>query len=255
MPRIFNSIRQRLLKENRLTRYLVYAVGEILLVVIGILIALQVNNYREAQHSKTRETAFLHGLRSDLLLSIDELQRSIDLYQTNVRSAQVMIACFEGRHTLSPDSFSYHTISVLYRDPFHRNNSTMKELVSSGSLGLLSDDSLKNALLSMELEYDRIDSYQDHISHDYDEFLYGVFFRIGDVEQSFNTYLAMATAADRTDLRPIAPEVMSALMSDQTYKNGMSLCKINGQDIIGHLQAMELSTKKTLARIDAQLNN
>jgi hypothetical protein len=188
------------------------------------------------------------------LLSIDELQRSIDLYHTNVRSAQVMIACFEGKHTLSPDSFSYHTISVLYRDPFHRNNSTMKELVSSGSLGLLSDDSLKNALLRMELEYDRIDSYQDHISHDYDEFLYGVFFRIGDVEQSFNTYLAMATAADRSDLRPMAPEVMSALMSDQTYKNGMSLCKINGQDIIGHLQAMMGSTQEALARIDVQLN-
>jgi hypothetical protein len=44
MARIFNSIRQRLLKENRLTRYLVYAVGEILLVVIGILIALNINN-------------------------------------------------------------------------------------------------------------------------------------------------------------------------------------------------------------------
>ena len=43
MPRIFNIIRQRLLKENRLTRYLVYAVGEIVLVVIVILIALQLN--------------------------------------------------------------------------------------------------------------------------------------------------------------------------------------------------------------------
>ena len=43
MARIFNTIRQRLLKENRLTRYLVYAIGEIMLVVIGILIALQLN--------------------------------------------------------------------------------------------------------------------------------------------------------------------------------------------------------------------
>lgn len=255
MPRIFNSIRQRLLKQNRLTRYLVYAIGEIVLVVIGILIALQVNSYREAQHNRARETAFLLGLRSDLLLSIDELERSIDLYGTNIRSAQVMIDCFEGRRTLSPDSFSFHTMNVLYRDPFHRNNSTMKELVSSGSLGLLSDDSLKNALLSMELEYDRIDGYQDHIRHDYDEFLYGVFFRVGDVEQTFNTYLAMVHDADRSDLPSMSPEIMSTLLSDQTFKNGMALCKITAQDIIGHLQSMLLSSKQALSRIEAQLND
>ena len=44
MPRIFNSIRQRLLAQNRFTRYFVYAIGEILLVVIGILIAMQTNS-------------------------------------------------------------------------------------------------------------------------------------------------------------------------------------------------------------------
>jgi hypothetical protein len=106
----------------------------------------------------------------------------------------------------------------------------------------------------MELEYDRIDSFQDHIRHDYDEFLYSVFFRKGDVEHTFNTYQAMATAADRSDLSPMAPEVMSELMSDQTFKNGLSLCKINGQAIIGVLQGMALSSQQVLARIDAQLN-
>lgn len=254
MARIFNTIRQRLLKENRLTRYLVYAIGEIVLVVIGILIALQVNNYRESQHTKAREKVFLHGLRSDLRLNITELERSIDMYSTAGRSASVMIDCFERRHELSPDSFSYHTINVLYREPFHRNNSTMKELISSGNLGLLADDSLKNELLRMELGYDRIDFFQDHIRHDYEQYLYSTFFRIGDIGHTFKTYLAMVTAADRSDLRPMAPEVMSALLSDQTYKNGMSLCKINGQDIIGHLGAMMLSSKQALARIDAQLN-
>ncbi len=52
MARIFHSIRQRLLKENRLTRYMGYAIGEILLVVIGILIALQVNNWNEGRKLK-----------------------------------------------------------------------------------------------------------------------------------------------------------------------------------------------------------
>ena len=54
MPRIFNTIRQRLLKENRFTRYLVYAIGEIVLVVIGILLALQVNTWNLARQDRQK---------------------------------------------------------------------------------------------------------------------------------------------------------------------------------------------------------
>ena len=55
MARIFNTIRQRLLKENRLTRYLIYAVGEIVLVVIGILIALQLNTNKDLRKARATE--------------------------------------------------------------------------------------------------------------------------------------------------------------------------------------------------------
>ena len=47
MIKFFRNIRQNLLRENRFTRYLIYAIGEIILVVIGILIALQINNWNE----------------------------------------------------------------------------------------------------------------------------------------------------------------------------------------------------------------
>jgi len=57
-----------LLDENKIGSYFKYAIGEILLVVIGILIALQVDNYREAQLTEGKETVFLYGLRSYLLL-------------------------------------------------------------------------------------------------------------------------------------------------------------------------------------------
>ncbi|MGB5189120.1 MAG: hypothetical protein WBN54_03565, partial [Robiginitalea sp.] len=47
MLRFFRTFRQRLLTENKFSKYLLYAVGEILLVVIGILIALQINEWQE----------------------------------------------------------------------------------------------------------------------------------------------------------------------------------------------------------------
>ena len=52
MIKIFRTIRQRMLTENRFSRYFIYAIGEIVLVVVGILIALQVNNWNNAAHAE-----------------------------------------------------------------------------------------------------------------------------------------------------------------------------------------------------------
>ena len=67
MLRFFRQIRQRLLAENRFSKYLLYAVGEILLVVIGILIALQVNNWNEERKEAIQEERFLEGLHNEFL--------------------------------------------------------------------------------------------------------------------------------------------------------------------------------------------
>ena len=53
MIKFFRKIRQRLLTENKFSKYLLYAIGEIILVVIGILIALQINNANEANNPRT----------------------------------------------------------------------------------------------------------------------------------------------------------------------------------------------------------
>ncbi len=71
MLKFFRKIRQKLLKENRVSRYLVYALGEILLVVVGILIALLINNANEAHKAKQSEqVVFQNVLDTDSGISI-----------------------------------------------------------------------------------------------------------------------------------------------------------------------------------------
>jgi hypothetical protein len=66
MIKFFRKIRQKLIKENKVGNYLKYAIGEILLVVIGILIALQINNANEAHKAKQSEQVVLKNLVQDL---------------------------------------------------------------------------------------------------------------------------------------------------------------------------------------------
>jgi len=69
MIKFFRHIRQPLVIENRFSKYLLYAIGEIILVVIGILIALQINNNNEANKERIKEPHYLKNIKTDLLLN------------------------------------------------------------------------------------------------------------------------------------------------------------------------------------------
>jgi len=72
MIKLFRNIRQKLIAENRLRKYLAYAIGEIILVVIGILIAIQFNTWRLEKNNQKTEILLLKNIKSDLESDIQE---------------------------------------------------------------------------------------------------------------------------------------------------------------------------------------
>ena len=66
MIKFFRKIRQRLLTENKFSKYLLYAIGEIVLVVIGIMIALEVNNWNQTRKQLDNEVQLYSKLYNDL---------------------------------------------------------------------------------------------------------------------------------------------------------------------------------------------
>jgi uncharacterized protein (DUF2249 family) len=74
MIKFFRKIRQKLLSENNFGKYLLYALGEILLVVIGILIALEVNNWNESKKISRQEIALIENLRSEFKVNLENLE-------------------------------------------------------------------------------------------------------------------------------------------------------------------------------------
>ncbi|NRD19784.1 hypothetical protein HNV08_06960 [Winogradskyella eckloniae] len=82
MIKFFRHIRQRLLSENKFSKYLLYAIGEIVLVIIGILIALQINNKNEQRKSENKIVSILKEVQHDLGLDIQKSDELIAYYKT-----------------------------------------------------------------------------------------------------------------------------------------------------------------------------
>ena len=86
MIKFFRKIRQQLVTENKFSRYLLYAIGEIVLVVIGILIALQINNLNESKQNQNQLMASLKFVKQNLTEDIKNLNKQIE-YNENIRKA------------------------------------------------------------------------------------------------------------------------------------------------------------------------
>lgn len=77
MVKFFRSIRHNLLKEGKTTKYFKYAIGEIILVVIGLIIALSINNVNQDRKDCVQELTLLKQLKNDFNSNLDEVNQKL----------------------------------------------------------------------------------------------------------------------------------------------------------------------------------
>ena len=88
MAKVFRKIRQSLLAKNRMRKYLIYAIGEILLVVIGILIALKINTVNQNQQRAKLENALLAQLQFEIYEVYADIWRDAGVLAMGAQSHQ-----------------------------------------------------------------------------------------------------------------------------------------------------------------------
>ncbi len=113
MIKFFRHIRKQLLTENKFSKYLLYAIGEIALVMIGILLALQVNNWNEEQKIKKIEKRMLEELVENLEFNTAILKEWISANRKNDRSSEIIIRALEDKLPYH-DSLINHFAKSLY---------------------------------------------------------------------------------------------------------------------------------------------
>src|SRR5210317_1091788 len=144
MLRFFRQIRQRLLTNNKFSKYLLYAIGEILLVVIGILIALQVNIWNENRKEKLFEQKMLRELDASIKNNIQYLDRAIDENKKARQSSQLILNYLESSLPYH-DSLDVHFSRALFWFHPSLTNDAYESLKSYG-LHLISNDSIRKTL-------------------------------------------------------------------------------------------------------------
>jgi hypothetical protein len=172
MLRFFRQIRQRLLTDNKFSKYLLYAVGEILLVVIGILIALQVNDWAEGKELKATENqtyaVLLTSLRKDsleLVRIIDVQNKSLNAQNTFINSSAKELLDKKSRQEISELIFDVH--NGVYS--FFPKYGTYNSLVSNKGIDLISSENIKSDLIDLYdylcPRYENVDNVNDKKFH------------------------------------------------------------------------------------------
>lgn len=167
MIKFFRKIRQKLLSENKFSKYLLYAIGEIILVVIGILIALQINNANENRKTRVIETSYLERLKVDLKENKTLWEQTLNRKQKQLEAAHVFL---NFRFSKNQDTvmriMPYFTAVGAWKD-ININQVTFNEMVSSGTLNIITNDSIKIKLLSLDKLYKAILNRQELLQEEY----------------------------------------------------------------------------------------
>ena len=148
MINFFRKTRKKLADDNKFFKYSRYAIGEIVLVVIGILIALSINNWNEQRKDNHLEREFLTRLRTDLITDSTYYSRRILDAENYIRVNRNFIGELYNEQQNYADVKNLFEKLSLYSEPLTTQNSTYQELINDGKLNLIRNTEMKSALIN-----------------------------------------------------------------------------------------------------------
>jgi len=163
MIKFFRKIRQKLLTENKFSKYLIYAIGEIILVVIGILIALQINNFNNEKQLREIEQEYLLSLQTEFETNLKKINKSILENEKRVNATENMLTLFDSnvRDTINGNEISNMIYSVVATEATYQpSKGVLTDIISSGNLNLIKNKQLRQYLASFESKLDFMQTQQ-----------------------------------------------------------------------------------------------
>ena len=136
-----------MLTENKFNKYLLYAIGEIVLVVIGILIALSINNWNEDRKKDLLEISILKELKKNLVDDIKDIDENMGFHQQTIVSSKVISNVLKNQSPYN-DSLDTH-FSNIFIFPIFLETRTAYKKIESMETNIVKNDSLRNQIIDL----------------------------------------------------------------------------------------------------------
>ena len=146
MIKIFRKIRQNLLSQGKSGKYLKYALGEIILVVLGILMALQINNWNENRKIIAQEQFILERLKVDITKDLNDISTELEYIKSNTGELTYCVDVILGNTESNLSNFRKNLNSLLEVNFFNQNKTTFNNLVSSGQIEFIQNKMLTDSI-------------------------------------------------------------------------------------------------------------
>ena len=241
MIKFFRKIRQKLLIENKTGKYFKYAIGEILLVVIGILIAVQINNWNELKKQKLVEINVLEGIRNDILKDSIDLNFNIRAYNRYIKSDSIVLD-----HLINKKGINQKVVNALIisadADWFIILHDSHFQEAKLKGLSIISDLNLRESISRLyEFDYKAL-LLMENSSENYNHSKY--------VNKKINQYLGF----DSTGFI-INKTLYNRLLSDDNILYNIKQGQLKKKQLIDMHKSTLESALKVVKNIDGKLNN
>ena len=160
MMRFFRNVRQMSLKKGKFIDYFIYASGEIILVVIGILIALQFNTYHQRHIDKKLEQYYLAQIRDNLVADslllyeeLAEIERRLPVIENLLTELNK-----ENNKSSFNEAFREYINSILVPLSFVSNRATYSEMESNGQLIVIRDKEIRNEIVTLYINIEKMEN-------------------------------------------------------------------------------------------------
>ncbi len=239
--------------ENKFSKYLLYALGEIVLVVIGILVALYINNQSDMRKERIRELSYLQNIKTDLRLNIAEMDKYLDIRSSNIESAKRILEHFDGKPVDDYSAFNQLGVGIYNWQKFYMTNNTFQELVNSGNLAIISNTQIKNRLLDIESLYIKMKSEEDHYRFDTEKLIYEPLYGMMDLDpmvQNFTFRVSKGQAGKNTVLDK---QYFDEYFKSTRLKNGFVMTILELDTMNGQMRELKAQSEQLIADIDAEM--
>jgi hypothetical protein len=242
----FRKIRKKMADDNRPIKYARYAIGEIVLVVIGILIALQINTWNEQRKTKIIETKTLKEIRANLEMDLVELNNDIAVMDSVSHAGEAVIAYLKS-HDEPSYSFKYDVL-VARLNPHFDPNQGGYSLLNSKGIDIISNDSLRGSISKLyESDYPYYAKYENERITKLNHIILPKFAAYFSFHTTKNNYF--------NGITEISPKDFSDLKNDAAFIHMLNLAISENNMVQNRAQRTSGYINDLIAQIDRELGD